>query len=360
MNVRIRRHQAIWHSRRLLLRIIPLVAVVTSIWSWQVGTVYASNATIVDRAMTLSNSAPSAVADYELSMTPPVSVAFGSIKVEFCSNTTLFELSCTPPTGFDASSAVLASQAGDMGFSIHPASDASTIILTRTPAAGTGVQSTYSFTTITNADAEGTQYIRLSTYPTADASGPMQDFGGIAYSLNNPFGLTSEVPPNLEFCLATVINSVDCSDINGSYVELGDFSTNAARSGTLQMVAATNASNGYNLSVDGNTLASGNNPIPALTVPTVSAPGNSQFGINLRANSNPADGQDPSGPGTGVPSADYNQPNRYVFRSGDVVASKNSPDSYRKYTITYLVNISRSQTAGIYAGSYTYVALGNF
>lgn len=320
----------------------------------------AQYATITERSLKLSNSQPSAVADYEVSFIAQAVPQLGSIRIEFCSNTALFEVTCNAPTGFDASAAVLATQTGDTGFSIHPSSTASTLILTRTPGPTTGLMSAYTFSNIVNASTADSQYARYSTYPTDDATGPMQDRGGIAYALNPAFGVSTEVPPHIEFCLAETIVSANCSIASGNYASMGDFSTVSARTGQTQMVIATNAANGYTIRINGNTIASGTNIIPALSSPTFSAPGNSQFGINLRANSDPSFGQDPTGPGSGLPAADYNIPNRFVFRPGDIIASKNTTEDYRKYTVTYLVNISRNQPPGIYAGTYTYVALGNF
>lgn len=319
-----------------------------------------AQATITDRSLKLSNSVPATTSDYEVSFEAAASATLGSIKIEFCSNTALFELACVPPSGFDASAAVLSAQSGDVGFSIDPASTANVIILTRTASAGAGAPSSYTFSAIENATGAGSQYARYSTYPTTDASGPIQDRGSVAYALNPPFGLSTEVPPNIEFCLAQTIASNNCSSLAGSYVSLGDFSTNAARTGRMQMAVSTNAANGYAIYVNGNSLASGTNVLPGLNTPTLSLPGTSQFGINLRANSNPQSGEDPVGPGSGMPYGDYNIPDRFVFRSGDVVATKNNVEDYRKYTVTYLVNISSQQPVGVYAGTYTYVAIGNF
>jgi hypothetical protein len=92
----------------------------------------------------------------------------------------------------------------------------------------------------------------------------------------------------------------------------------------------------------------------------VSRPGLPQFGFNLRANSSPAGGSDPIGPGVGTPQAGYNQPNIYRFVNGDVIASTTAPDDIRQYTASYLVNVSAAQPAGIYVSTVTYVCLANF
>jgi hypothetical protein len=126
------------------------------------------------------------------------------------------------------------------------------------------------------------------------------------------------------------------------------------------MVIATNAQSGYNISVTGSTLTSGNNTIASLAAASPSQTGVSQFGINLRANSLPTVGADPSGPGAGTPLASYNQPNLYTFNNGDTVANTGGVSDFRKFTISYMVNISKQQAAGIYASTFTYVAFANF
>lgn len=319
-----------------------------------------AQATISSRALLLSSNLPGQSATYNVSFTAPGVPVLASIKIEFCSNSPLFLQPCIPPNGFTLAGATLAAQSGETGFSIHPSSTANVLILTRVAAPSTGLPSMYELPNITNANGAGSQYARYSTYTADDGTGPQLDSGGIAYALNDVFGVSTEVPPHLTFCLGNSIPTTDCSGATGNYMSLGDFSPNAATIGQIQLVVATNAANGYTIRIDGNTLASGNNALPALASPTFSAPGSNQFGLNLRANFNPASGQEPSGPGSGSPSGDYNIVNKYTFRPGDIIAVKNTVEDYRKYTVTYMVNISRSQAPGIYSGTYTYIALGNF
>jgi hypothetical protein len=126
------------------------------------------------------------------------------------------------------------------------------------------------------------------------------------------------------------------------------------------MLLATNAANGYIIQVYGSTMTSGNNIINALASNAGSHPGSSQFGINLRANSVPPVGGDPTGPGIGQPAAGYNIPNSFRFVPDDIVASSVAPDDWRKYTASYLVNVPSDQPPGVYASTVTYVAAGSF
>lgn len=126
------------------------------------------------------------------------------------------------------------------------------------------------------------------------------------------------------------------------------------------MIAATNADFGLAIAAYGTTMTSGNNIIPALTTPTVSAPGNAQFGLNLRNNSDPDIGEDPSGGGVAMPTAAYNIPNRYVFNSGDIVATSPAVTDTRKFTSSYIVNVSSSQPPGVYTATLTYICTATF
>lgn len=322
--------------------------------------VSAQSATLATRSLKLASSTPGANTRYEVSFSGQAQPALGSIKIEFCSNTTLFALTCNPPAGFSAAGAVLSSQSGEVGFSIHPSSTANMIVLSRPPAASGTALSAYNFDNIQSASAVGTQYARYSSYAADDGTGTILDYGGVAYALAPLLSLSTEVPPYIELCVGNTIASVSCSSVTGNYLNLGQLSATAPRAGTTQMVISTNASNGYIITMSGRTLTAGTNAINALTSPTTSQPGVNQFGVNLRDNSQPDSGSNPSGPGAGNPASDYNIPNRFLFRPGDTVASSSAAENYRKYTTTYLVNISSQQPAGIYTGTYTYTGFGNF
>jgi len=117
---------------------------------------------------------------------------------------------------------------------------------------------------------------------------------------------------------------------------------------------------GYSLSINGTTMLSGTNVIPALVSNDVSRPGTSQFGVNLRNNSNPDTGLNPSGSGTASVAANYNVPDRFRFVTGEQIASSSTSDEYRKYTVSYLVNIAKNQAPGIYVSTITYLCTATF
>lgn len=315
---------------------------------------------LVPRSLKPSNaSANETDVSYELNFTFASDASLGSISLQFCSNSPDITDPCTPPAGFDTSDANLVAQLGAGGFSIL-GSSANTIILTRPPAAvAAGTVATYEFEGVTNPTAEGPLYARIQTYPTSDATGPATDYGGLALMILPPANITTEVPPYLLFCLGESITAFNCGTATEPFSDvgiLGPLVTGAAQS---QMVIATNAQSGYTMWALGGTMTSGNNTLPAMSG-GASQKGVSQFGINLRANTAPIIGQNASGPGVAGITAGYNQQNQYRYQSGDPLVTTNAPDDFRKFTVSYIVNVAQGQPGGVYATTLTYVVLANF
>lgn len=320
----------------------------------------ADAALLPNRSVTLTNNGPSATSTYTFAFDLMSNTDIGSIQFQFCANSPIIGTACDAPDSFDASGAALANQTGELGFSIMNGTPANVIVLTRAAAAPTPGPVSYSFDDIANPSDIGSYYVRVQTFMTEDATGPDTDYGGLAYAIAAGVQLTTTVPPFLLFCSGITISGTDCSTATGNYINFGELSANAARTGSTQMVVATNAKDGYTLQMNGTTMLSGTNSIPALTAKDVSRPGTSQFGVNLRNNADPDAGANPSGSGSGTVRAAYNTPNRYRFVPGDIVASSPEPDEYRKYTVTYLVNIANDQTPGIYVSTISYIALASF
>lgn len=318
------------------------------------------SAQLTSRSLTLSDANAGATTTYQIAFTIATPGILGSIKIEFCSNTALFEEACTPPTGFDVSGATLAGQTGETGFAKDSATTANVLILSRTPAMSAGGAVSYTLSGVTNTTVSGTSFARFSTFATNDASGTETDKGAIAYALASSFNVNTEVPPFLIFCLGNTISGTDCNTAQGNYVNVGEMGPTYTSSGQTQLVAGTNAQAGYGIAMVGGTMTSGNNEIPVITPGGQSVAGISQFGINLRANTSPQVGENPTGPGAGMPTVGYNQPDHYRYNSGDTIARSTVPDDYRKYTVSYVINVGVNQPPGVYATTFTYVCTGNF
>lgn len=319
---------------------------------------------LTNRYLVEGTNSPSAVTTHSFTFDVPDTTNLGSIKMQYCDNSPWFTRPCVAPAGLDVSEGVLTSQSGNTGFSIDPAgTNANTIILTRTAAAGTVTSNNYVFSNITNPSTPGqTVYVRISTHTATDGSGTNNDTGAVAFAVQSIFNVNAFVPPFLQMCVGVTV-APDCSTVVGDSVDLGILSNTAANKGTSQYSVATNDINGYVVYALGTTMTSGNNVIQALSAPSGSFPGTAQFGINLRANLIPTVGQDPVLVGinsTGLPTTNYNIPNRFVYNDGDSISASTLPSNYNRMTVSYLVNVPKSQPPGVYSTTLTYVATVQF
>lgn len=314
-----------------------------------------------DRSVTISNSAPSATALDSFKMTLNSAAPLGSIMFEYCSNTPRMSDPCSAPSGLNVSAASLTGQTGNGGFSMDGVdSTTNKIVISRPASAPNLVPSTYDFTNVTNPSvSDQTTFVRISTYSSVDGSGSPIDSGSVAFSTQNNFTIGAYVPPFLTLCVGATVSS-DCSQQNGFLLDLGTLSAGAASSITSQFAASTNDASGYDMYLLGTTMTSGNNIIPENDYPTPSRVGVSEFGINLRRNSSPNAGSDPSTIGTGVPTPRYDSPNYYTFTPGDEVAYSPISTDFTRMTVTYLVNVNPAQAPGIYSTTLTYLASAQF
>lgn len=319
-----------------------------------------SAAELGTRSLELSdNTAGTSSVTYNASFQITTAGTLGSVEFEFCSNSTLPADPCDAPIGMDVSNAVFTQESGISGLTIR-STTANEVLISRPPSAIGAVNATAIFGNITNPSSAGSYYLRVLTYPTQDGSGSYTDNGGMAIAITSPINVQVQVPPYLYFCTGNTISGIDCTTASGDFIELGQLLTTRTSSGQSQMVVATNAKNGYSIAATGSTLTSGNNTIPPLSADSPPQVGISQFGINLRANTSPSVGADPSGSGGGLPTVNYDQPNLYHYVNGDIVATNGSVEAGRKYTVSYITDISKSQPAGVYASTFTYVAMSNF
>ncbi len=345
-------------ARTTLVIVSLLLIALTIMWRIIFTPVYGDQ--LGDRALQLANNQASSSTDYRLSFTLPNTGTLGTIAVQFCSNDPLPGTACTAPAGLDASAAVLTDQTGATGFSIDASSTINKIVLTRPPVVATTGPVTYHFTNVTNPSTPGSYYARIQTFVTADESGPASDYGGLAFAIANTISISATVPPYLIFCTGITITGNNCVNASGNYVDFGELSPTKARVGSSQFLVATNAEDGYGVTVNGTSLTSGNNVINAMSANDVSRPGLGQFGFNLRANAAPSNGSDPSGPGTSQPLPNYNSPDSYRFVSGDSLVIHPTTDDVRLYTSSYIANIPTTQPAGIYVSTLTYICLALF
>lgn len=321
----------------------------------------ASGTQLADRSLTLSDgrAGQTAVA-YAFQFQPLTTDPIAMVRFQICANDPFPDTPCTAPVGFDAAGATLTDQSGDTGFTLSAQSTTNELVLERTALASAGLQNRYEFSGLTNPTDIGTYYVRVQTFADVNLTDPSNGYGGIAFVINDAVDVQATVPPYLLFCVGVTVTGFNCNSVIGDYINFGEFDSRQASQASTQMLAATNAVDGYTIRVSGRTLTSGNNEIAAMSITDVSRPGTSQFGLNLRANSAPPGGQEVSGAGSGTPVGGYGQSNFFRFANGDVVAASTAPDDARKYTTTYVVNVTSGQAPGVYVSTMNYIALGSF
>lgn len=318
-------------------------------------------ANMVTRSATVGSSLPSETTYHEFRFTTLTSGSVGSIVFEYCNNLPFYGAPCTVPTGLNVDGASLTIQSGLTGFSVSASdTNANKIVITRTAAVSAPTAASYHFENIVNqSTVNESVFVRISTHTSTNGSGVQIDDGAVVYATAEGVGVGGFVPPHLTFCVGVTVAD-NCSSTTGSLLTLGELSELTTRTSSSQFAAATNDPTGYNVYISGGTMTSGNEIIPALADNSSSQTGISQFGINLRSNTNPAVGANASGTGTGSAVSNYNVSNSFRYNDGELIAKSVLPTNYNKFTVSYIVNVSSEQPAGVYASSFTYTAIASF
>jgi len=356
--------------RLIMLQTAVLVLCAFMVFTAQATVVYRFN----DRSLYINDPTPGATTQYKVAFTynnQSWTTTVGSIDLLFCYDPVPSEPitpenpvdhhPCIAPAGLDVSNAQLSGQFGEIGYTILSQST-NEIILTRTPGAVAETPSIYTFDNIVNpTDTTQPFAIRLSDYPTTDATGPLINLGSVMSELGEGVTLETQVPPQLIFCVAAQVDLICANPQGGNYTDMGEITPDHTLTALSQMAAGTNASNGYVITVNGPTMEAGTNIISPLPIPTASAMGNNQFGINLTTNTSPALGQDPDGPFTNaVVAPDYAVPNQFMYHDGDVVASAPNVSLIRRFTVSYILNAAPNLHPGVYTTTITYICTGRF
>lgn len=348
----------------------------------------ASAAQILDRSLTLvagavdGGSKSGGVVNHKFTFTVPAGGTVGSIKFEYCTTAAdVGALTCVAPTGMNAGAVTLGGETGITGMSMHAATgpNFNSYYLSRGSAytLGSNTTVTYTINNVTNPDygavpaSNKTFFVRISAYASTDTSGVALHKGTVAASTAEQIILDGTMPESLVFCTGETIGLTasvpDCGTATSGIIHFNQlFSPTATAVSSSQMAASTNASSGYSITVNGPTLSSGGNMIAALSSPDTSKHGNSQFGLNLKANT-----IDTAPIGTelapvsnalnyrGQPLAGYDTADTFKFNSGDPVANSGHTvlggTDAQLYTVTYIANVPGSLPAGNYSTTLTYI-----
>ncbi len=369
-------------SRRLALSGILVLASIS--FAFQGNTVNAAQ--ITERSLTLEGvgadggSKPGGVVNHFFQFSVPTTgTAIGSIKFEYC--TTATGGPCVTPTGLNTDNATLIDEGTNAsGFTINPGVPGVPVLERASASTPVGPELSYRLGAVTNPTAINTSFfVRISTYTSLDGSGSPIDTGTVTASTARAIELTGTMPESLIFCTGATIavnggGVPDCSTATTGAVEFNQlFSPTDTATATSQMAASTNATNGYSITVDGTTLTSGSNTIPAMAATAAPVRGTSQFGMNLKANttgvSTVAVGTEvaPASNGTdlrGQASTDYRTVDQFKFVTGNSVAASDfntpGPTNAQIFTVSYIVNVAGSQIAGSYTTTLTYICTPTF
>lgn len=342
----------------------------------------ASAAQITERKLTLigvgttGGSLAGGVVNHKFDFTlPTTGTGVGSIKFEYC---TVAQLdACVAPTGMDAANATYGPESGFTGFSIDT-KNANTVVIKRAATANPPATSiSFQLNSVKNTtDINKTFYVRISTYASLNGSGTAIDTGSVAASTAQKIELSGIMPESLIFCTGKTIPVIastttpDCANADLAAITFDQlFSPSSTATATSQMAASTNAGGGYVITVNGPTLKSGSNEIPAKATQALGTRGTSEFGMNLVANTvttSPTPvGANVSPARTlpdlrGQPTAGYNTPDQFQYVDGATVASSDSATNGQIYTVSYIANVAGNQISGTYATTLTYICTPTF
>lgn len=337
-----------WLTAVLLLGLVPLFRV----WT-------AEALTLGNRSIRIDTSEPSASTVHVYNFDIPTSSTVGSMVFEYCSNNPFLQEPCTAPNGLDVSATNLDSQSGDTGYTVNPLETTDNkIVITRPPLVSNVGPAQYVFSDIVNPSDYGTVYVRITLHSSTDGTGPYGDGGGVVFSVTRKLSTQAFVPPFIIFCVGITV-APDCSSVDSGLVNLGELSSTGPNVATSQFAGATNDYTGFYTNLFARTLTSGNRIIAPMSSASSSVPGTAQFGLNMRDNSSPNIGQDPSGAGDSVLMPDYNVPNQFILKDG-VVTSSTVSTEFNVFTVSYVANVPPDQPAGIYNTTLTYVATASF
>jgi len=315
-----------------------------------------------NRSLFMQSVTPGATTSWQISLDYVTPEPVGSLDMRFCISPIPYDPCVTPP-GLDITNATLSAQEGETGFSISYQDD-KRIVLSRAPTmiSAPGVAGKYTLSNIVNPTDTSTSFsIRMTSHESTDATGPHINFGSIKGQVGDGITIETQVPPMLIFCAARTVE-LGCGDTDGTYfTDMGNMSEESTLTAQSQMAAGTNATAGFVISVNGSTMTAGTNVVNEMETPGSSQLGKNQFGMNLVENPGLGIGLDPEGTwANAYPTSDYGQPDVFKYSSGDVVAESANVSLMKKFTVSYIINVSPSLRAGVYTTTINFIASGRF
>ncbi len=193
--------------------------------------------------------------------------------------------------------------------------------------------------------------VESSSYGISSATG---DIGvGNSSSTNYQINAGSKTSPD-----PVLAFSVDTSG-----TDFGDFSPSSAATTTMTFKVKDYTTYGYVVQMFGDGPTYNGHTIAPMASTGPSQVGTEQFGLNLVANTSPANigaNLDNGDFGNGSVETEYSNTNNYRYVSGETIASAPGDSGETTYTITFIANVGPLTPGGKYKISQTLVATGTY
>lgn len=157
--------------------------------------------------------------------------------------------------------------------------------------------------------------------------------------------------------------------ISNYLVDLGVLNTSGTAAESANFAISSYLSSGYVVRINGqtptNVSGAGTHSLDAMDGAGGSIPGVEQFGINLRANTNPGIGTNPvqypdSSFSYGTPTTAYNQVDIFKYEDGDIIAESTQETGQTQYTMSIIANVANSTPGGQYQTVLVIQAIATF
>jgi len=343
------------------LSVLGLIALVVYAMSGFVLVKDAQAAALTSKSDTMTRLQASTAANHTIEFTTPTGVpASGTITISFPAGFNMNSLDYQD-LDLEDDTTDLALAGTPSGTTWGAALSSQDIVFTNGSAAVAG-GSTMTVEIGTNATFGTTGDTQITNHATpaeytisiATSSGDSGDIN-IRILADDSVNITATVDESINFSISDVaIGFGTLTSANARYATSdanGDTSPQVAHT----LVAGTNATGGYTITVQGATLTSGANTITAMAAEATSSPASEQFGLRMTASG-----------GIGAVDTDYDDTpaNTYMYAATasttDEVASASGATADTTYSCYYLANIASDTEAGSYSTDLTYVATAQF
>lgn len=149
---------------------------------------------------------------------------------------------------------------------------------------------------------------------------------------------------------------------SGGIANLGTLDPTRTATFTMAVSVRSYQTGGYVIQIAGDPPGYGSHQLASLGEPTASRAGIEQFGLNLVANKTPAIGADPvqvpnNRTSFGKVAANYDAPDMFMYRDGDIVAYSDVDSGRTDYTVSMILNISNATPKGWYVSLFSAVVV---